>query len=336
MKNILFCFVICLCIASPPSQGYAQGAGYALQFDGVDDYVNIPDAPVLNITQQLTVEAWFKTNVIPSSDSKTIVSKDENFEIHVLSSGNILWWSGPFGGSHDIISNSTINTGTWYHVAIVYNLSSGTASIYLNGLMDVQTGTFGNLTTTSLPLQIGADQGYSGREFDGQIDEVRVWNIARSQTQIQQTMNHRLFGNEPGLVGYWRFDEGTGLLAGDSSGHGNTGTLTNGPSWVPSSAPITSVQLLDKLIPNRFSLEQNFPNPFNPSTNISFTLPLKTFVLLKVFNILGEEVATLVNEELPPGTHLHQWNAGAMPSGVYLYRLQAGSFTETKKLILLR
>jgi hypothetical protein len=89
-------------------------------------------------------------------------------------------------------------------------------------------------------------------------------------------------------------------------------------------------------VPFAIALEQNYPNPFNPSTNISFTLPSKTFVLLKVFNLLGEEVATLVNEELPPGTHLHQWNAGAMPSGVYFYRLQAGSFTETKKLLLLR
>lgn len=89
-------------------------------------------------------------------------------------------------------------------------------------------------------------------------------------------------------------------------------------------------------VPLTFALQQNFPNPFNPSTNISFALPSKTFVLLKVFNLLGEEVTTLVNEELPLGTHLYQWNAGAMPSGVYLYRLQAGSFTETKKLLLLR
>lgn len=89
-------------------------------------------------------------------------------------------------------------------------------------------------------------------------------------------------------------------------------------------------------VPLAFALQQNYPNPFNPSTNISFTLPSKTFVLLKVFNLLGEEVAILVNEELLPGTHLHQWNAGGIPSGVYFYRLQAGNFVETKKLVLLR
>ena len=89
-------------------------------------------------------------------------------------------------------------------------------------------------------------------------------------------------------------------------------------------------------VPLTFGLQQNYPNPFNPSTNISFTLPSKTFVLLKVFNLLGEEVATLVNEELPAGTHLHQWNADGMPSGAYFYRLQSGLFSETRKLLLLR
>jgi len=81
---------------------------------------------------------------------------------------------------------------------------------------------------------------------------------------------------------------------------------------------------------------QNFPNPFNPTTNISFNLPSESFVSLKVFDVLGKEVAVLLSEEMPPGKHTRQWNALSFPSGVYFYRLQAGSFVDAKKTILLR
>ncbi len=83
-------------------------------------------------------------------------------------------------------------------------------------------------------------------------------------------------------------------------------------------------------------LHQNYPNPFNSTTTILFSLPSKSFVSLKIFDILGKEVATLVNEELSSGKNAKKWNAESLPSGVYLYRLQVGSITETKKLLLLR
>jgi hypothetical protein len=74
----------------------------------------------------------------------------------------------------------------------------------------------------------------------------------------------------------------------------------------------------------------------NPSTTISFSLPSQSFVSLKIYDVLGREVATIVSEELPAGTYSRQWNAGKMSSGVYFYRLQAGSFTQTKRLVLLK
>jgi hypothetical protein len=99
---------------------------------------------------------------------------------------------------------------------------------------------------------------------------------------------------------------------------------------------ITSVERLSTVLPTRFSLDQNYPNPFNPSTTISFGLPSKSFVSLRVFDALGREVSILLAEELPAGTYARQWNAGNAPSGVYFYRLQAGSFADTKKLLLLK
>ena len=104
----------------------------------------------------------------------------------------------------------------------------------------------------------------------------------------------------------------------------------------PLSDMITSVKKLSTNLPTDFSLEQNYPNPFNPSTIISFSLSSKSFASLKVYDALGKEVSILLAEELPAGTYSRQWIAGGMASGVYFYRLQAGSFTETKKLLLLK
>jgi hypothetical protein len=99
-----------------------------------------------------------------------------------------------------------------------------------------------------------------------------------------------------------------------------------------------------RTIPTGIVLQQCYPNPFNPSTNISFSLPTKSFVSLKIFDLIGREVATLVSEEMSAGRYSKKWNAENISSGVYFYRLQvrqtsggqAGTFTETKKLVLLR
>jgi hypothetical protein len=92
----------------------------------------------------------------------------------------------------------------------------------------------------------------------------------------------------------------------------------------------------DKLLPAEFLLEQNYPNPFNPITHISFTLPEQSFVELKVFNILGLEVANLVSKELPAGTYTEEFDASSLSSGIYLYKLNAGNFSEVKKMTLIK
>ena len=88
--------------------------------------------------------------------------------------------------------------------------------------------------------------------------------------------------------------------------------------------------------PNEFALYQNFPNPFNPSTKIKFVIPKSSFVNLKVFDILGSEVATLVNEERPAGEYEIEFNAGSLSSGIYLYKISSGDYSETRKLILMK
>jgi hypothetical protein len=89
-------------------------------------------------------------------------------------------------------------------------------------------------------------------------------------------------------------------------------------------------------MPTQFGLDQNYPNPFNPTTTISYGVPQQSMVTLKVYDILGNEVATLVNEVQQAGNHAISFDASKLTSGVYIYRMQAGSFTQTKKMILLR
>jgi len=89
-------------------------------------------------------------------------------------------------------------------------------------------------------------------------------------------------------------------------------------------------------VPRKFSLEQNYPNPFNPTTNLQFTIGDLRFVELKIFDLLGREVRTLVSEERTAGSYSVKWDASNLPSGTYIYRLKAGSFTETKKMILMK
>jgi hypothetical protein len=92
----------------------------------------------------------------------------------------------------------------------------------------------------------------------------------------------------------------------------------------------------DESTPDKFVLEQNFPNPFNPSTRISYSIAEHSFITLKVYDILGNEIATLVNEEKPAGKYEIEFNANNFSSGIYFYRMTAGKLIETKKMILLK
>jgi hypothetical protein len=110
-------------------------------------------------------------------------------------------------------------------------------------------------------------------------------------------------------------------------GWGNPITLTE---WV------TSVEQPENKMPTSFFLSQNFPNPFNPVTKIKYSVPYSTFVSMKVFNLLGQEVTTLFEGEKQVGTYTAFFDGSGLSSGVYYYRLEAKEFIKTKKLLLLK
>ena len=102
------------------------------------------------------------------------------------------------------------------------------------------------------------------------------------------------------------------------------------------STVVTNVHQSDNTVPQDYNLEQNFPNPFNPSTTIRYSLPIQSKVILTVFNILGQKVRTLVQEEQEAGRHEVKFDGLELAGGIYFYRIKAGTFVETKKLILLK
>ncbi|MDD8016840.1 MAG: glycoside hydrolase family 2 TIM barrel-domain containing protein [Bacteroidota bacterium] len=107
--------------------------------------------------------------------------------------------------------------------------------------------------------------------------------------------------------------------------------------YVSHSEYITEVhQVKSESLPKEFLLNQNYPNPFNPSTSIKFSVAAASNVEIKIYNLLGEEVETIVREKLEPGNYVREWNAKNLSSGMYLYRMHAGNYTETRKMLLLK
>ncbi len=126
-----------------------------------------------------------------------------------------------------------------------------------------------------------------------------------------------------------------------NQGYNGELTINNNDSTIKVSlhgvcgTPIGIIHISNE-VPDRFSLSQNYPNPFNPSTNIKFQMPNSGFVKLIVFDVLGREISTLVNEEMKPGIYEASWDAANYPSGIYFYRLITDKFTETKKMMLVK
>ncbi len=327
---------------------FAQPNNNFLTLDYVDDYVFIPNDSSSYINNQITFEAWYNT-----VDGITLQPILEYFEgIHYWINVSSFPGSGANlvdlnFGYHKIAFTPDGDPNTWNHMALTYDGFTGEALVYSNGVLknSVDLGIFtpkasGNLYIGHRSSFLGGPQYY----FNGSLSEIRMWNVVRSEAQIQETMNTLLTPEyyqtaDSGLVGYWRLDQFEDLGVGgdgiddlrDLSYKQNHGDSYGTPSIV---TDINDNQISS---PNNYLLSQNFPNPFNPSTFISYQLPVSGKAELKIFDLLGNEVAILVDEYKPAGNYQVEFSAtGGQSSGIYFYQLNSGSFVETKKMILLK
>jgi hypothetical protein len=126
--------------------------------------------------------------------------------------------------------------------------------------------------------------------------------------------------------------EVTGAVKGLAFGE----VILAGYNGQPIAADIEAITLRSDLVPQEFALGQNYPNPFNPETQIAFNLPQNSEVELSIYNVLGQKIATLINTEMAAGQHVMTWSADTMPTGVYFYTINAGEYTATKRMVLLK
>ncbi len=423
---------------------FVGGGGDALSFDGSSGYVegNLFEAATAN----LTLECWVNWSGSTSVNFPTIIyngnSSTNGYGLyldHVDHSDELCF----LAGGVDVVETGVwLTEGEWTHIALTCD-NTLDWKVYVGSTM-IDCGIVGPTTPTD-GFYVGGM--LNANNFYGTIDEVRFWNTCRTADQISDYMDVSLTNCAgSNLICYWKFNDGSGSTATDSSGNGNEGKCripygsgyedwTTG--WVASDAPITSdvslsVQATDFAVkadvnsvritwstesevnnagfnvlrqesssasfnligscssddalkgmgtsstgqsynfvdtkvksgetynykiqsvstdgatadlvtlritvslPGDYALYQNYPNPFNPSTVISYKLAALSDVTLKVYDVLGRAFKTLVHERQDAGEHSVTFNAANLPSGVYFYRLQAGTFAETKKLIVLR
>lgn len=216
--------------------------GFALALDGKGDYVRV----TRQIGDDFTIEGWIQTTDSRNGNGfwqgTPLFYADVNgapkndFGVSILNNHLAFGVGNP---DTTIESTSAIDTGAWVHVAVTRVKSTGVISVYVNGVRE-NSLTHQNRNTLSDPpfIDFGGNT-INNRWLTGTIDEVRIWNVARSESQIAGAMSKRLTGNEAGLVGYWRLDDGSGATATDSSPSGNDGQLEGNPTWVPSNLVLT-------------------------------------------------------------------------------------------------
>ncbi len=338
---------------------------YALLFDGSNDYVNCGNDSSLQITgNQITLEAWINASQWTSEVwNGCILNKEQNGggndNGYMLRSGKngTLNFNLGSGSWNEINSASgAMSTNKWYHIAGTYD--GTTMRSYIDGQQVASSSKNFNIkNAVGVDLYIGDSQKNSGRVFDGMIDEVRIWNVARSQEQLQKTMDDSLSEEyyitaDSGLTAYWRFNENEGQFSTDLTINSNNARLgssaesdANDPLWVESGS-LLSIEDDQNFLPGTHHLSQNYPNPFNNETAFRLSLPEVTKIHAVIFNSNGQLVKHLISGQLPKGEHTRKWDGKNQSgqyvnSGVYFLNVRfteasGKSFIKVQKMVLLK
>jgi hypothetical protein len=313
------------------------GPNFALRLPtpGVNtNYVAIPhQAGMIGFTNY-TIEGWVKVGGFTTPN--TILNKGAtsfDYQLGINSTGI------PFVRNQGSIATSTgfvVTAGVWTHVAATFDGTN--VRFYKDGALTstIPLATLPGSSTNEMRIGRGGSDPASGN-----IEEVRLWSVARTQGAIDSNKCRKYpsqFNSSAGLKALWHLD--SNLVDSVSGFNGNVmGTIAYDTTTFPASGMncnLVAIEPVSNIIPKIFSLEQNYPNPFNPTTSIKFSIPKGGFVELKVFDLLGREVATLVQDPFEAGTYSVTFEASKLASGVYFYTLVSGDFKDTKKMLLVK
>jgi len=311
----------------------ARNFALLLPTPGVNtNYVAVPHQPSMVGFNTITIEAWVKPG--GSTTASTVLNKGAvSFDYQLGINATTL---NPFFRAQGIIalaSTMTITPNVWTHLALTYD--GTTARFYKDGQLGFSLTQAMTLGSSANEMRIGRGNNDAG---SGNIEELRLWSVARTQGQIDTNKCKKYAGSftsSTGLKALWHFDS---TFVDSVSNYNGTPLGTVGFDTVSYPVPGASCVILGiqsfNEIPGVYSLEQNYPNPFNPATTIKFSIPKGNFVEIKLYNILGKEIQNLLSEPLEAGKYSVDFNARALPSGIYFYKITAGDFTDTKKMIL--
>ncbi|MFA5012033.1 MAG: choice-of-anchor J domain-containing protein [Ignavibacteria bacterium] len=268
------------------------------------------------------------------------------------------------GGQFDSCLSGTATTSA--KIMTGYNLSTGTSSFTISMWL-------GNLGTPSTTRYLFGDMGHSFRCFVGGVapsggallrgtgvTDVQIPNIIPGPNVIHivydsastsvKIYKNGVLENTVVQANPWNFTSGTGFsVGGYSSSAGIDGLMDEfrfykrgldsaeiANTWNLDLGVVTAVTPVVSNVPDKYSLSQNYPNPFNPATKINFAIPKSGLVTLKIYDILGREVSTLVNEVKNAGTYMVDFNANNLSSGMYFYKVSVNGFTDVKKMMLIK
>jgi hypothetical protein len=327
----------------------------ALSFSG-KEIVTIPAIPIPS-PKLITIECWAKfTNLENIGEQEGIfpftqhliyqeeVRDESAFSIDYYMYDGTRYLSFRFGRrtwntAEAKCVNPPLIPNTWHHLAGKFDGKS--IALYLDG-REIAYATEDWFTISQHPVL------FFGQNFSGEIDEVRLWSCAKIAEQIRETMGREL-DSAPGLASVWHLRGEDKQVILDSAGKANgyLGSSPDGdiqdPLWTEEGSPISILTDVSDMRerPAVFALFQNTPNPFNPSTEISFSLPSREQVTLTVYSADGQKVLVLVSGVLDRGLHSFLWDGvdgSGVPvaSGIYLYRLEAGRNIAVRKMALVK
>ncbi|MEJ2193372.1 MAG: T9SS type A sorting domain-containing protein [Ignavibacteriaceae bacterium] len=303
-------------VVSPDNISFNLDAGGTTSYSGNNFTFTEAAAEINDTVKDENGNLLIGTNVYLSGD-------DGNFNRYVWTDNTgtfrIGFLSGELPASNIVLGSG--NSEDMNIVSAMFQLPTINSSDILTKNLTIYTTNStisGNVTLNGNPPNFNLEM-YA---FVSDTGYVRTYTDANGNYTMQ--VSDQLFN----------YNIGPGQLPNDYNGYyiiAHPGQTNVNFNFTP-----TDVEEDQSVIPHDFSLLQNFPNPFNPITTIKYEMPISGLVTMKVYDVLGNEVATLVNEEKPVGSYTVEFNASNYPSGIYFYSLTAGSFTATKKLILMK
>ncbi|MHB8335839.1 MAG: T9SS type A sorting domain-containing protein [Ignavibacteriaceae bacterium] len=338
-------FTQCFAVSGTNLFAGSNGSGVSLSKDNGTSWTAVDSGLTSNLVTALAVSG---TNLFAGTMGNGIfLSTDNGASWSVFDSTLIFNYFNPYIYSIAVSGNNLL-VATRSDIFLIPSdrtslsaISSGLTGYQVMSLAVRGTNFFAG---TNFGVSLSTDNGTSWTSADSGLTSIDIFSFAVNGTNLfagtsgsgvsLSTNNGASWTSDStGLSNNWGYSDanalivsGTNLFAGNDRG-----------VWRrPLSEMITGVKEEQNNLPSNFTLEQNYPNPFNPTTTINYSVSKTSMVTIKVYDILGNEVASLMNEERPAGRYSVNFNASKLASGVYFYRMQAGSFVETKKLILMK